>query len=365
MTRKKKTVLFIVLIVIIVVAIISFFMIARQKKATSSPNVPNIFKVISKVSSETVDISGNVEAMYDYDVVSYGSGIVTSVFVTDGDTVNKGELLLKLDDIEQKYNLENAILSLSEAEVSGSESEISLARLKVKIESSNLLHQSVYSPANGIITDFSVEEGAFISENEIIARVLDPSKLMAEVSVDEIDITQVREGQKVKFIFDVIPDVEVYGYVDYIAPYATVNSQGIAAVSVKIILDSVPDVIKPGFSFSGEIITSESEKILLIEKKAVSTKNDEFYVLLAPSDDSNRPELKKIRVEDYDDTYYKIISGLEEGDSVIMPISDKTKNGKSDDKENNGLFGPVQIPGMGPGPGPGPGQRPNNGQQGR
>ena len=101
-----------------------------------------------------------------------------------------------------------------------------------------------------------------------------------------------------------------------------------------------PEKIKPGFSFAGEILIDQEQELLIVEKRAVREYEDNYFVMIQQKD--KKPERKQITIAEYDKTYYQVISGLKEGD-VLVVLGNSRRN--SDEDNSDAPFGlPLRPP---------------------
>ncbi|MFA5569892.1 MAG: efflux RND transporter periplasmic adaptor subunit [Sphaerochaetaceae bacterium] len=267
--------------------------------------------------TQTIDISGDVEAYNRQNVVFRSTGAVTNVFVKEGDYVNKGDLLATIDDTRQSYALANIESSIEEAELQGSKRALELLERQRKEAESNLDYTRAYANFDGVVAVVNVDEGDYFEAGTAAIIVIDRSKLKATVEIDEIDIQSVHTGMKAELTFDALPGRTVEAYVSYIPMLGRTTNQGIGVLDVEIVIDDPPSALVPGFTFAGEIRADEVKKMLVIPSAAVtSSRRGPDSVRKKATDGS----IQTIQVT----THYlgegmsEIVSGdLKEGDIVV------------------------------------------------
>lgn len=249
---------------------------------------------------------------------SGGSGlIVDTVNVKEGQTVNKGTTLMTFTD--------GSILQ---------------------------------SPAKGTITSLAAGSGDSVQGSTTVAHITDYSSLETTISVDELDITNIEEGQSVEVTASAFPDEKFEGTVTEVASEGT-TSNGVSTFDVTVQITD-PKNLKVGMSTEASIEVESKQGALYIPVEAVYESGDEKYVLVPTSSSDSSQSAKKVTVETgiSNDTSVEITKGLSEGDTVQIPKVSSNQTSSQDEKAMmKGGFGDESGGGMSGNPG----QAPNGG----
>lgn len=136
----------------------------------------------------------------------------------------------------------------------------------------NLEYAIITSPIDGVVINRAVEEGqtvaAGFSTPTLFTIANDLTQMRVIADVDEADIGQVAEGQKVKFIVDAYPDDTFEGEVTQVRLEATVTSN---VVTYEVVISAYnPELkLKPGLTATVTIYTMERSNILTVPSKAL------------------------------------------------------------------------------------------------
>lgn len=190
-----------------------------------------------------------------------------------------------------------------------------------------LADYSIRAPFGGTIATVAAKAGARIGSGGAVATIVTDRKI-AELSLNEVDATKVAFGDKATLTFDAIEDLTLTGSVDEIDTVGTVT-QGVVSYVVKISFDSQDARIKPGMTVNAAIMTDVKTDVLSVPSSAVKTQNGASYVLaFEPALDTadgaqgiaSKVEPIRIPVETgiTDDTTVEILSGLTEGQQVVV-----------------------------------------------
>lgn len=219
--------------------------------------------------SVTIESSGNIEAIRYGDLSFAGTGLISKLYVDEGDGVNKGQELAALDDVEQRYAYEEAKQRLEQYRLTGNARQTALAELELEAKANNLDKATIRAPFSGFVTSVEVEPGEYVSNGTVVLSLVDRSSLVATLQIDEVDIPQLKVGQKVLFSFDALPGSSYAGTVTRIPPVGRVTSQGLAVFDVTATIPNPPAELLPGFSFSARVVVSQAEPVLTLPLSAV------------------------------------------------------------------------------------------------
>ncbi len=318
----------------------------------------------------TVSAPGKIVPFDLRTVKSRAAGEVAELLVDEGDTVNKGDLLLRLDPEVERAKLSRAraehraaiagvkesrirldqardeferrrelyqqgMISESDHErsrrslaISRSELEIAKSREQASLQDveeaeNRLSYTETVSPMEGTVLDLSVNEGQVVSSGATgldtgtpLLTIADLDRLTIKARVEETDVASVSAGQDARIELDSYPGTFFPGEVSDIAPEA--DDQGaLTVVEVEIsLLDSKGARLRPGMSATVEIITVKKEDVLLAPLPAVLTRGDEKgAVVMKNGSTAWRP----VTTGPGDWEKVVIKEGLTAGDRVLLP----------------------------------------------
>ena len=337
--KVKKTVFLTVIPVIITVAAgvaLIYRFVLSADRSDDLPLNSSVRTIIVQRGDviETISATGYIVAQADLDIEAKKSdAIIKELLVEEGELVKEGQILVKLEDDEERLSvlraenaLEDALLELESArvghaslrEIRRREREVTEKKLALELAKKKLEETVIKAPFSGIVSEVYVEKGEVIagvgaSSSNKILRLIDTSRLFAEVNVDEVDISRLKLGQRAKVKVDAYPDEVFSGKVISIAREATI-SQGLVVVKVKIQLDEADPRLKPGFTATADIIVAEAKNALVLPVEEVKERGGRYFVTVLQN---GKPTPREIEVGVSDGTYVEIKRGLKEGDVVV------------------------------------------------
>lgn len=176
----------------------------------------------------------------------------------------------------------------------------------------------VRAPFTGVIAKVGVKKGDSASASAIIFTLITKQRV-AEISLNEVDVSKVKIGQKVTIVFDAIENLSITGEVAEIESVGTIV-QGVVTYGVKISFDTQDERVKPGMSVSAAIITDIKQDTLMVPNSAVKQQNGAAYVEIfsdAQESLAQAPRQQNVQLGLSNDTMTEIVSGLNESDKVV------------------------------------------------
>lgn len=203
----------------------------------------------------------------------------------------------------------------SAEELAIADAQVAQARLSLQQAELMLKGAAIAAPFDGLVASVNAQEGALVSAATPAIALIDVSRFRIEVNVDEIDVALVQEGQSVQLTVDALPDAEINGFVAHVAPVATLET-GLTAYVVEIDIAPVAGM-RAGMSANADIKVQRKDDVLLVPNRAIridrsdGTYHVERWVNGQPVDAQVIPGMR-------DDTYSEIVSGLQEGEELII-----------------------------------------------
>jgi HlyD family secretion protein len=197
--------------------------------------------------------------------------------------------------------------SLEVAKKSPELAELSLAQVRKQ-----LADATIAAPFDGIVATVYAEEKDTVSTVNPIVYLIDTSKMELKVDVDEIDVADVKIGQRAKIEVDALPDLELEGEVSFISQLPR-EEGGVIIYEVKVRFDALADSgLKGGMSASTDIVVKERAGVLLVPNRVIGHNAEGESVVEVVSGDKTVERVVTTGMTDGFDT--EIVSGLEEGE---------------------------------------------------
>ena len=256
--RKRRVGWPLIATVAVVVAVVVAILLLSVRG--SRPDWRESYKVITAETiafQDSIEVSGNIEPRQARDLVFPVSGKVVAVGVEEGEAVERGTLLARLDDRVARYELAAVETNLERLRLSGSARELRLLELERAIKAQAVEDRQLRSPMDGRVSFLDIHAGDYVAAGRVVARIVDISSLKARVQIDELDAPTIRVGQPVRFGFDALPELDIQGRVSAVSLEGRITSHGLTVVDGEVMIDDPPKDLLVGYSFIGKILVGE------------------------------------------------------------------------------------------------------------
>ncbi len=174
-------------------------------------------------------------------------------------------------------------------------------------------HVTVFAPQNGIISELRVREGMHVKKSQEIMRLSDLDSVWLVVDVFERQADWVEVGQKARATLPYKPGKTWQGTVEYIYPTIDPKTR---SLKVRLRFDNKSGELKPNMYADVKIFAKPRKKVLTVPREAVIKTGKEQRVIVALGDGKFVP--MKVRTGVETDDRIEIVSGLKEGDNVVV-----------------------------------------------
>jgi len=273
----------------------------------------------SKLVSEVIKSASNLIQVYKDKLTEAGRQPKS---LADSHLSNLNGFVSKANSyIQSLYSAKNTIQDSKEALISTDfdirtqEIQLNKAKDALTDAQSKLSDYYIRAPFSGIVAKVNVKVGDS-SSGSAIATLITQQKI-AGISLNEVDVSKIKLGNKATLTFDAVSDLNITGEVSEIDSIGTV-SQGVVTYNVQIAFDTQDDRVKSGMSVSAAIITDTKQDVLLVPNAAVKSQSGAYYVEISDSTTSSATPIRQsVEIGASNDTMTEITNGLKEGDSVV------------------------------------------------
>ncbi len=248
----------------------------------------------------------------------------TQLSTLSGYTSKTNSYLSSLFSSSDSIKTNKETLIETDFDIKDQEAKVTAAKKSLNDLQKNLADYSVYAPFSGVIATTNIKKGDSVSSGAVLASLITKQKI-AEISLNEVDASKVKVGQKVTLSFDAIDDLSITGSVIEIDSLGTV-SQGVVSYNAKIGMDTQDERVKTGMSVSASIVTDVKQNVLIAPNSAIKTQNNTNYVEVIDAS-STIPVQQEVVIGIADDSFTEIISGLSVGEKVVTKtVNSSTKS---------------------------------------
>jgi len=387
MKNKKNIIIGGIILVVLAIAAFSFF--SGDDAVIIEPKT-----VLAKTENVTtmVTATGTIEPINQVDVGTQVSGVVEKVYVDYNSEVKEGQLIAELDKTNlqasltqaqaaydnaisqrnytktiydrQKILYDNQVISKSDFDDANynyqtAKGTVTQRYSDLQSARTNLGYANIYSPIDGVVLSRDIEEGqtvaASYSTPTLFTIAQDLKEMQVEADVDEADIGQVKEGQRVEFTVDAYIGEIFEGEVTQVRLDPTVTSN-VVTYTVVVKADNPDLKLKPGLTATISIFTLELNDVLTAEAKAINFKPEREVLTAYNEQNQLEPNIgersreatalwvleangsitpKVVTLGASDGVNVQVLSGVSKGDKLVYSLKGVSKSEASSSEEKS------------------------------
>jgi membrane fusion protein (multidrug efflux system) len=280
--------------------------------------------------ANTISITGSLEANENIELRSEVSGIVKGIYFTEGKTVSKGQVLVKVDDIELKAQLQQAKtrenltsenerrakLLLDKEAISQEEYDIAsadyrTAKAQTQLIQSQIQKTSIVAPFSGTIGLRNISPGSYITPTIVIAKLVNNNPLKLTFSLPEKYASQIKQNTEIDFK---VPNLDA----SFKAKIYAIDSEidvTTRTLKVRALTNNENGKLLPGTFATINLALSNIPNTILVPTEAILPVQDGKKVYI-----TNNGKAKSVFVETLtrNDKNIVITSGIEQGDTIVI-----------------------------------------------
>lgn len=286
--------------------------------------------------TETIRLTGTVQADRDVVVSAEESGVVREITVDKGNWVAAGQAMFKLDDeiLSAQVDQARAIANLAretwdrrkrlyeedqvgselaylEAKYSAEQAAASLSLLEER-----LARTVIRAPIAGVLDSRQIEVGTMVSPGTPVARIVDTNPVKITGGVPERYAQDVRPGTEATVTFDVMPEEQLKGKISYVG--SVVNPRN-RTFPVEIRIPNPGGLIKPEMVANIDMVRRTLENVVVVPQEAlVRVENGYVAFVIENEEGSELVRSRAVEVGPAQDNQVVVFSGLVQGDRVVV-----------------------------------------------
>ena len=361
--RKVKIVLGLMLAVCVIIGYRIYINIQNDRaRAAKMSQTRTVAVVTQHPKRQTItpqlNFSGSLDPEWQAEVAAKVDGRLEKVYVKEGDSVRRGDVLAVLEQADTDANLLSAKGSYLDAQTSLRKAETDLARYEklyatgavsqqvvddyryardnasAKLEAARGNLQSMESksrgtvlvaPADGIISKRYYQEGYYAKAGTPIFAVADISMLKTTIHIPEGQVASVKVGNEATVTLPAYPGKKIIGKVTRIAPVADLPAHTFSAEV------SVPNSegLLAGVYANVALTGTPKANMLTIPVNAIVMRDDQQTVFVA--DEKGVVQRKVLTIGYSDDKVAEVLDGLTEQDLIVVEGHNKLREGSKID----------------------------------
>lgn len=302
---------------------------SKDKSGKNNPIHVNGIIVKPQTFDNNLSLSGSIEANEQVEIRSEVSGIVESINFKEGSNVNKGQLLLKVNDSELRAQLSQTLTkenlaaenerraklllqkeAISQEEYDVAKAEYASAKAQSQLIKAQLAKTTVRAPFSGKIGLRNISVGTYITPSILVTNLVNLGKLKITFSIPEKYANEVTNNTE--FNFSVTGSTEKFKATIYaIEPSVEVATR---TLQVRAITENKDRKLFPGTFADVELPLAVIKNAIVVPTEAIIPVQNGKKVFIAKQ---GKAQEVMVETATRTDASVLILSGLTAGDTVI------------------------------------------------
>ena len=305
-----------------------------------------VVEVVPRAISYTLSAVGSLRTPEHVTISPKKAGIISKIFVKEGNRVKKGQVLVQLDDVDARLQVERAEARVQEAEVSLEANRIILARfqklleskvipqqthdeinLKVKLDEArldlaraelnlvrqNLLDHQILSPVEGVINlkIASIGEHVNVAPKDEILNIVQMDPLELEFYIPENWAGRIRLGSQIQFVVKAFPEEKYSASLQFVSPTADPATRN---VKMKAMAPNPHYRLKPGFFAEVTLPAGGNPNGITIPESALFSQEGKIFAFVVKEGVSHR---KEVEIGIRFDGKVEVVKGIQKGEKIV------------------------------------------------
>jgi HlyD family secretion protein len=323
-----------ILPIVILALIISGYFFYKNSTKKNPEDLYRLQEITQGDVEQNVSANGTINPVTLVSVGTQVSGRVSKLYVDFNDKVEKGQILLELDDslftaqiAQTQGNVRNAQASVDLAKANearfrslyaqeyvskqeldqsvqalkSAQAQLETARAQLDRDKTNLGYSIIRSPVSGVVIDRQIDVGQTVAASfqtpTLIKIAQDLSKMQIDSSFAEADIGNIKVGQSAKFSVDAFPNRNFVGIVKQIRLNPT-NTSNVVTYDVVVSVDNPEQILLPGMTAYVNITFAKHDNVMLVPNAALRFKPKDDAATGGSSSNKESGYKKKKKTED-------------------------------------------------------------------
>ena len=303
---------------------------ANMKKEQPPLNVVTL-NLIPGMIRDQIDLPGVTEPWVELTISAEVAGKVMERVVTEGASVNKGDVLVRIDsrDYQNAYTSAKASHKLANSELSRlkklhnrqavSQSQLDnavtdLARTRAAMDNARIALErtSIRAPFSGVVNSIFIDEGQYLAVGDPVAEILDIDRLKVRVGIPESDVAAVQRINRFKVRIDALGGTTFVAKKHFLSKTADPMAH---LYNLDLELENSGGDILPDMFTRVEIVKKELPDGLSIPLYSVISRNDDQIVYVVQE---NRAKARSVKLGLLDGWRVEVREGLKAGENVVV-----------------------------------------------
>jgi membrane fusion protein (multidrug efflux system) len=311
----------------------------------SAPKHVIVAPVVSEEISDRVEALGTARANESVNITSNVTEKIREIHFEDGQQVKTGDVLVILDQAEEKANLKQAeavrgerklaldrLLQLEERklaptdEIDRTRLELEQAEASISAIKTRISDRVIRAPFDGVVGLRNISAGALVEIGDLIATLDDTSQIKLDFSVPAMFLAELKPGLKIKARATALDNRVYQGDVKSIDSRVDPVTR---SVQVRALLPNPDGSIIPGILMQVDLLRNTRQALVIPEAALLPMANKQYVMVRINKDGKDTVAKREVEIGIRLPGYVEILSGLTAGEYVVTHGNSKVRPGDS------------------------------------
>lgn len=280
---------------------------------------------------DRINLPGTIEPWQRLELLAKVGGMIEEVPVTEGDRVEEGTVLARIEEADYRIRLQSAQATWTlanaeykrvktmhakgiapQAELENSNAQLQTAQAALDQAQLNLSRCTITAPMSGIIRRLDAKPGLLLAVADPVAEILQIDRVKAVVGIPESDVAAVRNLNEISLTIQALGDRNLTGKKHFISPAPESNAH---VYRLELALANQDASILPGMFVRADIVKEERANALALPLYSVITRKGEQFIYL---EDKGVVHKQLVELGIMEGWMVEVTNGLQEGDRVVV-----------------------------------------------
>ncbi len=328
-----------------------------------------VYVVTSRDTVVDVPYVADIQANRNVEVHSRTEGLLEKIYIKEGQHVNKGQLLFKINDSELQIELSKAtaaynsakadakvaqveaervqtlvdkkVITKTELDLAQAKYNAALAKAEVALSEKNAVsrrisYTSIHSPFTGVVDRLPLKEGSLVAPNSLLTTLSDLHTIYAYFNISENEYLQLADDATHDYNLEaiklVLPNGNAYPFPGKLSSAESEIDENTGNIAYKVQFENPQGILRHGAS--GKILITRSfPKAIMIPQKAVFEIQDKNYVFLVNNE--GVVKMTGVAISQRIADNYLVLSGLKASDRIVLEGIQSIRDGQKIQAKTN------------------------------
>ncbi len=280
---------------------------------------------------DVINLPGTIEPWSKLDLLAKVKGAIVEVLVEEGDSVQAGDVLARIEEDDYRIALDaaRAAYTLAKSEFTRNQamlkkrvipsasletSETALLKAQTDLEQAKLQLSRclVTAPISCVVNRIDAKVGAFLSVGDPLAQLLQMDQVKGVVGIPESDVAAVRKVKQVDITISALENKQFTAKAHFFSPAPETTAY---LYRFELALENLEHEILPGMFLRANIVKERVDNAIMVPLYAIISRSDKQFVYVVDGDKVRRQPVELGIIEGWQ---IQVTNGLVSGDEIVI-----------------------------------------------